>query len=265
MAGPRQVVAHFLGDRDEDGLTDDEEVNVYGTNPDKPDTDDDGLTDGDEVLVHLTNPIEGDSDGDGLKDGREVNKLGTDPMNPDSDEDGIDDGSEGEAGMDPLAAVPGLDLLLQSSKKAMMRVGALSSKGVPWKFSTSYGPVGGWKAVGFEIDEVLAQSRRGRLGIFVELDNGSLAPSSGPIRGIRGISLRGFEGRRALARFSDGNVKLLTIGNDGSIGATTTISGISTSMDVRGLYGNRILAQAARLFSLTGGIFTFRDYPTGGR
>src|SRR5262245_21756316 len=36
-------------DRDEDGLYDDDETDVYGTNPDNPDTDGDGIDDGQEV------------------------------------------------------------------------------------------------------------------------------------------------------------------------------------------------------------------------
>ena len=62
------------GDSDGDGLTDDEEVNVYGTDP---------------TLF--------DSDGDGLGDGVELGLVGydadpsttTDPRNPDSDGDGV--------------------------------------------------------------------------------------------------------------------------------------------------------------------------------
>jgi len=36
-------------DSDGDGLTDDEEINVYGTDPNNADTDGDGITDGNEV------------------------------------------------------------------------------------------------------------------------------------------------------------------------------------------------------------------------
>ncbi len=111
------------GDTDGDGLLDNDEVNVYGTDPFNPDSDGDGLTDGDEVLVHFTDPnlvdtdggtigdgVEvangtdpldptddvppGDSDGDGLLDTDEVNVYNTDPFNPDSDGDGLSDGEE---------------------------------------------------------------------------------------------------------------------------------------------------------------------------
>ena len=60
------------------------------------DTDDDGLTDWEEVKRHHTDPREADTDGDGLLDGYEV-QNGTDPLNPDTDGDGIPDGSLPEA------------------------------------------------------------------------------------------------------------------------------------------------------------------------
>ena len=81
-------------DRDEDGLTNDDEVNIYGTDPDNPDTDGDGLQDGDEVNVHGTDPTVADTDGDGLSDGDEVNVHGTDPTVADTDGDGLSDGDE---------------------------------------------------------------------------------------------------------------------------------------------------------------------------
>lgn len=65
-------------DPDEDGLTDDEEINVYGTNPAIADSDGDGLTDGAEVHIHMTNPNVGDSDNDGISDGDEI-LIGSDP------------------------------------------------------------------------------------------------------------------------------------------------------------------------------------------
>jgi hypothetical protein len=52
---------------DGDGLSDAEEIRVYGTNPKKADTDNDGLSDGAEVRLG-TNPIDADTDGDGAKD-----------------------------------------------------------------------------------------------------------------------------------------------------------------------------------------------------
>jgi hypothetical protein len=67
-----------LGDIDGDGLTNSDETNIYGTNPNVPDTDGDGLTDGQEVLTYLTNPLVVDTDGDQFSDGTEI-VLGTNP------------------------------------------------------------------------------------------------------------------------------------------------------------------------------------------
>ena len=65
------------------------------------DTDEDGLTDDEEVDVG-TDPAVFDSDGDGLGDGDEINVFGTDPLVPDTDGDGVSDGVEVEAETDPL-------------------------------------------------------------------------------------------------------------------------------------------------------------------
>lgn len=90
-------------DRDGDGLTDREETEVFGTDPDLPDTDGDGLDDGDEVNVHGTDPRSADTDGDLLDDGDEVSVHGTDPLSADTDGDGLDDGAEVSVhGTDPL-------------------------------------------------------------------------------------------------------------------------------------------------------------------
>jgi len=45
------------------------------------DTDQDGLTDEDETNIYGTNPLLWDTDGDGCSDGEEVD-YGTDPLNP---------------------------------------------------------------------------------------------------------------------------------------------------------------------------------------
>ena len=44
-------------DADGDGLTDDEEVNTYGTDPNKADTDNDGLSDYAEVVISELAPL----------------------------------------------------------------------------------------------------------------------------------------------------------------------------------------------------------------
>jgi hypothetical protein len=84
------LVAGML-DSDHDGLSDDEEVGTYGTDPQDPDTDDDGFSDGDEVNVYDTDPTDPDSDDDTLSDSDEVDTYGTNPNNPDTDYDGMPD------------------------------------------------------------------------------------------------------------------------------------------------------------------------------
>lgn len=82
-------------DRDGDGLSDADEVDRYGTDPDNPDTDGDGLTDGQEILKYKTDPLNPDTDWDGLTDGKdEVLKYGTDPTKRDTDNGGVADGHE---------------------------------------------------------------------------------------------------------------------------------------------------------------------------
>ncbi len=67
------------------------------------DSDNDGLGDEVEGVVHGTDPNNGDSDFDGLPDGVEVS-LGTNPMAADTDGDGVSDAEEYLSGEDPLVA-----------------------------------------------------------------------------------------------------------------------------------------------------------------
>ena len=82
-------------DADNDGISDVDEKNIYGTDPTLQDSDDDGINDGDELaywgelwdqdydqdgLLQLLDP---DSDNDGDPDGYEINN-GYDPLDPDS-------------------------------------------------------------------------------------------------------------------------------------------------------------------------------------
>lgn len=76
------------------------------------DSDGDGLTDYEEIYIYGTDAFNPDSDGDGLGDREEVKVYGTDPLNPDSDGDGFLDGEEVASGYNPngpgqLIQVPG--------------------------------------------------------------------------------------------------------------------------------------------------------------
>lgn len=81
-------------DSDGDGLTDDDELARYRTNPMSADTDGDGIPDGMEATIHRTDPARADTDGDGLDDGPELMTHGTDPFVDDTDGDGLPDGDE---------------------------------------------------------------------------------------------------------------------------------------------------------------------------
>jgi hypothetical protein len=93
---------HCDPDDDNDGLTDEDEIDIFGTDPLDPDTDDDGLSDGEEVLTYGTDPLDADTDDDGLTDGEEILVYGTDPLDPDTDDDGLNDNIEVDHGTDPL-------------------------------------------------------------------------------------------------------------------------------------------------------------------
>lgn len=84
------ATAVVFADDDGDRLSNIREGEL-GTLPDDPDTDKDGISDGDEVLIYGTNPLQRDTDGDGLSDGEEILVTGTDPLRPDTDGDGITD------------------------------------------------------------------------------------------------------------------------------------------------------------------------------
>jgi hypothetical protein len=73
-------------DSDRDGLSDEFERNVVGTDPFDADSDDDRLNDNRERDFG-TNPLEADTDGDDVSDYREV-IVGINPHSPDSDQDG---------------------------------------------------------------------------------------------------------------------------------------------------------------------------------
>lgn len=117
------IITNGCGDDDGDGLINADESNIYGTDPNNPDTDGDGLsdgieafsntdaldtdtdddtlTDGEEINTYLTNPLLPDTDCDGLIDGDEVNIWGSSPLSLDTDEDGLSDNDEVTLYTDP--------------------------------------------------------------------------------------------------------------------------------------------------------------------
>jgi hypothetical protein len=70
------------------------------------DTDGDGLPDDVEHDVYGTDPLQADTDADGLGDGEELDLYGTDPLQADTDADGISDDVELEVGTDPTTSDP---------------------------------------------------------------------------------------------------------------------------------------------------------------
>lgn len=95
-------------DSDNDGLSDDQEINIYLTDPYKADTDGDGFNDKIELINGYSPLIAGkritevDTDKDGLNDGLEL-AFGTKINNPDSDADGFKDGDEVKNGYNPVS------------------------------------------------------------------------------------------------------------------------------------------------------------------
>ncbi len=112
-AGQSNLFDVLPNDSDGDGLSDSDEINLYGTDPLDADSDDDSLADGEEIRIHGTSPILADSDGDGSLDGAEAAfwsaNWNADPdgdgiiniLDADSDNDLYQDGAEITAGADP--------------------------------------------------------------------------------------------------------------------------------------------------------------------
>lgn len=98
-------------DLDGDGLTNDEELTIYNTNPNNADTDGDNIIDSKEILYHF-NPLDPkdselmDSDGDGMNNAIEIhygfNPLDSSDKNNDPDKDGVDNIQEIKMLSNPL-------------------------------------------------------------------------------------------------------------------------------------------------------------------
>jgi len=79
-------------DDDGDGLSNEDETNLYLTDPDNSDTDGDTLSDGDEINIHGSDPLLADSDADGMPDDYEVShalEVLIDDSAQDLDNDGL--------------------------------------------------------------------------------------------------------------------------------------------------------------------------------
>ncbi len=133
IAGVENIVAVFIvesPDIDGDGILNEDETNIYGTDPTNPDTDGDGIDDGVEI-TNGTDPLDPcdpigavitDTDADGLTDCEETTGNDdpgtpaiatgisdeTDPCDPnnsgdncDPDNDGVTNADEATAGTDP--------------------------------------------------------------------------------------------------------------------------------------------------------------------
>lgn len=93
-------------DTDGDGLSDEWEQQIFGTDPTKKDTDGDSFTDANEIRDFFdprkkkVSKVFTDTDKDGLDDRLEW-LFKTDPFNPDTDGDGFTDGDEVARGFDP--------------------------------------------------------------------------------------------------------------------------------------------------------------------
>ncbi|MDZ7706933.1 MAG: hypothetical protein U5J97_03365 [Trueperaceae bacterium] len=101
----------YTVDTDGDGLPDGAEW-VNRTNPRAADTDGDDLSDDQELNLYYSDPTQGDTDGDGLGDGLEVNFFETSPIDADTDGDQLGDDFEVEAAnRNPrIADVPGIEI-----------------------------------------------------------------------------------------------------------------------------------------------------------
>ncbi len=121
-----------LDDEDNDGLTNVEEFQ-NGTRLDSTDYDRDGLSDGDEVKVYGSDPKDSDTDNDGVDDGAEVETYGTEPSMSDTDGDSYNDGIEIGLGTDPLESTDQPKVVTEQS---------FSFEGsVPAEWAVTYGDI----------------------------------------------------------------------------------------------------------------------------
>jgi hypothetical protein len=94
------TAADALGDLDGDGVSNQDEY-LHHSNPLAVDSDGDGLTDQQEIVTYSTDPSHADTDRDGLLDDAEVLTHHSDPLDADSDDDNYTDFDEVLYGGDP--------------------------------------------------------------------------------------------------------------------------------------------------------------------
>ncbi|MDO8259995.1 MAG: L,D-transpeptidase family protein, partial [Candidatus Magasanikbacteria bacterium] len=106
------VHANGLPDADKDGVPDQDEINIYHSDPNKSDTDGDGFSDWVELNKGFSPLLTGaikledsDFDKDGLSDRDEL-RFRTDLTKADTDSDGHSDSEEILGGYDPLNSEP---------------------------------------------------------------------------------------------------------------------------------------------------------------
>lgn len=106
---PASALPPLPGDTDADNVSDQDEINIYHSDPNNRDTDGDGINDGNEVNNEKSNPTSTDTDADGLSDHEEYYTWHTMLYLGDTDQDGFTDKQEVDAGTKPLdsASHPG--------------------------------------------------------------------------------------------------------------------------------------------------------------
>lgn len=119
-------------DSDNDKISDEDEINRYGTNPYSQDSDNDGLTDGEEIALYDTDPLKADTDGDLLSDLAEVRRHGTSPKRADTDADLLSDNEElARTGTDPLDPDSDGDGIVDGNDDCATLPGPVENNGCP--------------------------------------------------------------------------------------------------------------------------------------
>ncbi|MHA1577673.1 MAG: M28 family peptidase [Candidatus Thorarchaeota archaeon] len=150
-------------DFDGDGVSNVDEIRIYGTSPLLEDTDGDQAPDGWEIDVGL-DPLGwdyiNDHDGDGLTAPQEY-RAGTDPFSSDTDQDSMPDGYEIENGLDPLFDDAALDLDGDGLTNLQEYLQGLDPQVADWINPLVYVGVGGG-AIGVVVVIVLVWKRQGK-------------------------------------------------------------------------------------------------------